>query len=94
MLSVTKNGVTICPVRRNEQGKDFSAADCPRLRAHLENEVEAVNETLASYETIKRFAILTSQFTPESGELTPTMKLRRRVIHSRYGAEIDGLYDS
>jgi long-subunit acyl-CoA synthetase (AMP-forming) len=70
-----------------------SAADCARLRAHLEAEVEAVNRTLASYETIKRFALLTAQFTPERGELTPTMKLRRRVIHQRFAGEIDGLYD-
>ena len=71
-----------------------SAASCPQLRAHLEAEVEKVNSTLASYETIKRFEILSAQFTPENGELTPTMKLRRRVIHKRYGGEIESLYDA
>ena len=70
-----------------------TAASCPKLRSYLEAEVENVNATLASYETIKRFEILTAQFTPESGELTPTMKLRRRVIHKRYAGEIDGLYE-
>ena len=70
-----------------------SAANCPQMHAHLEARVESVNQTLASYETIKRFVVIPSQFTPESGELTPTMKLRRRVIHKRYAGEIDGLYD-
>jgi long-subunit acyl-CoA synthetase (AMP-forming) len=71
-----------------------TAADCDQLRDHLEAEVEAVNKTLASYETIKRFTLLSTQFTPESGELTPTMKLRRRVIYKRYAGEIDGLYEA
>ncbi len=70
-----------------------AAAACPRFRAYLEGRIEEVNRALASYETIKRFAVLTTQFTPESGELTPTMKLRRRVIHERYAGEIDALYE-
>ncbi|MFQ5349902.1 MAG: AMP-binding protein, partial [Thermoanaerobaculia bacterium] len=72
---------------------EASAASCTRMHAHLEARVETVNKTLASYETIKRFVVIPSQFTPESGELTPTMKLRRRVIYERYAAEIDGLYE-
>jgi long-subunit acyl-CoA synthetase (AMP-forming) len=71
-----------------------TASTCPRMQAHLEAQVEDVNRTLASYETIKRFALLTGQFTPEGGELTPTMKLRRRVIHERYGTEIESLYEA
>ena len=71
-----------------------SAATCPQMQVYLEAQVAEVNQTLASYETIKRFVVIPSQFTPESGDLTPTMKLRRRVIYKRYGDEIDGLYDS
>ena len=70
------------------------ASACSRIRARLEAAVAEINSGLASYETIKRFAVLPVQFTPESGELTPTMKLRRRVIHQRFAGEIDGLYDA
>jgi long-subunit acyl-CoA synthetase (AMP-forming) len=76
-------------------GPDRPAADLaadPALRRHLEAELEKVNASLARYEQIKRFAILPEPFTVEGGELTPTMKLKRRVIHERYADEIAGLY--
>ncbi len=72
---------------------EASASTCPQVHAWLEAQFAAVNKTLASYETIKRFTVVPSQFTPETGELTPTMKLRRRVIHKRWAEAIDGLYD-
>jgi long-subunit acyl-CoA synthetase (AMP-forming) len=69
-----------------------AAAACPRLRAALERELEAVNARLARFETIKRFAILPRPLSIDAGELTPTLKLRRRVIYRRYAAEIEALY--
>ena len=68
------------------------AAVCDVFRAHLERAIETVNETLARYETIKKFAVLPHPFSIEGGELTPTMKMKRRVIHDRYAREIEGLY--
>jgi long-subunit acyl-CoA synthetase (AMP-forming) len=69
-----------------------TAACCPVFHRHLERQVERINATLAGFETIKKFAVLPSQFTPEGGELTPTMKLKRRVILQKYAAEIEELY--
>jgi len=69
-----------------------SAARCPLFRGALERQVEEVNTTLASYETIKRFALLPDQFSPDGGELTPTLKLKRRVITEKYAKEIEALY--
>src|SRR5436305_5238055 len=67
-------------------------AVCPVFHRHLEEQVEAVNATLARYETIKRFAILPAELSIAGGELTPTMKLKRRVIYQKYAREIEGLY--
>ncbi len=73
--------------------RDPAAASCCAVfRAYLERQVEAVNRSLASFETLKRFAVLPGQFSIEGGELTPTMKLKRRVIEERYAAEIEGLF--
>jgi long-subunit acyl-CoA synthetase (AMP-forming) len=69
-----------------------AAATCAVFRRHLERQVEEVNSTLASFETIKRFSILPGQFTIDGGELTPTMKLKRRVISEKYSAQIEALY--
>ena len=68
------------------------AAACPRFRAALERQVEEINSRLARFETIKRFAVLPGPLTVEAGELTPTLKLKRRVIHRNYADEIEALY--
>lgn len=64
----------------------------PAVRALIEERVALVNAKLARFEQIKRFAILDVHFTPESGEITPTEKLKRRVIAERYADIIEGLY--
>ena len=54
--------------------------------------VDRANARLARVEQIKRFAVLTSEWLPDSDELTPTMKLKRRPIAQKYAAQIDALY--
>jgi long-chain acyl-CoA synthetase len=54
--------------------------------------VSQANIGLANFETLKRFRVVADEWTQESGELTPSMKLKRRVITARYAAVIDALY--
>jgi long-chain acyl-CoA synthetase len=54
--------------------------------------VEEVNRGLASYETIKKFRLLPVEFAIESGELTPTLKLRRKAVNERFAREIEELF--
>ncbi len=54
--------------------------------------VREVNLSLANFETLKRFRVVPDEWTQESGELTPSMKLKRRVITARYSEAIDALY--
>ncbi len=69
------------------------AVACPRFRAFVDAQVDAVNGTLARYESVRKHTLLPNQLTVEDGELTPTMKLKRRVINQRYAAEIAALYE-
>jgi len=62
------------------------------VQALVEQAVETVNRGLSRYEQIKRFAIVSREFSPEEGEVTPTLKLKRRVIEERFADEIDRLY--
>jgi long-chain acyl-CoA synthetase len=55
--------------------------------------VREVNGTLANFETLKRFRVVAEEWTQETGELTPSMKLKRRVLTSRYATEIAELYE-
>ncbi len=54
--------------------------------------VREVNSSLANFESLKRFRVVAEEWTQESGELTPSMKLKRRVITAQYAAVIDALY--
>jgi long-chain acyl-CoA synthetase len=58
----------------------------------VQRAVDAANQRLARAEQVKRFAVLPVEWTAESEELTPTLKLRRRVIHAKYAERIDALY--
>ena len=49
--------------------------------------------SLANFETVKRFRVVAEEWAQETGELTPSMKLKRRVITERYAAVIDALYE-
>ena len=62
------------------------------MKAALQKDVDALNAKLASYETIKKFAILPTDFTEASGELTPSLKVKRKVVIEKYRAVIEGLY--
>ena len=64
----------------------------PRVQALYEAIVEEVNQNLARFEKLKRVLLVPDEFTAENGALTPTMKLRRRVIEERYRTQIDQLY--
>ncbi len=64
----------------------------PKVRAEFQAIVDKVNETLANYETIKRFRLVPEEWAVDSGELTPSMKLRRRIITQKYAREIAEFY--
>ena len=79
-----------------QQGIAFSSrADLianPAVQAQYHALVHSINEGLANFETIKRFHLVPDEWSMDSGELTPTLKLRRRVVAERYAAEIAAFY--
>jgi long-chain acyl-CoA synthetase len=64
----------------------------PDVQAKMEREVMGSLRHLASFEMPKKIALLTDDFTIESGELTPTMKVKRRVVEEKYRDKIEALY--
>jgi len=59
---------------------------------HIDECVEELNGDLAQVETIKKFTVLPDEWTQESGELTPTQKVKRRVINEKFADKIDAMY--
>jgi long-chain acyl-CoA synthetase len=64
----------------------------PKVQALYEGIVEGVNRNLARFEKLKRVLLISDEFSAENGALTPTLKLRRRVVEERYRPQIDELY--
>jgi long-chain acyl-CoA synthetase len=64
----------------------------PRILDLIQRQVDSVTEDLARYERVKRVALLEQEMTIEGGELTPTLKVKRRVIDEKYKNVIDKLY--
>ena len=64
----------------------------PKVQALYEEIVEGINGNLARFEKLKRVLLVADEFTADNGALTPTMKLRRKVIEERYRRQIDDLY--
>ncbi|MBF0120476.1 MAG: long-chain fatty acid--CoA ligase [Desulfobacterales bacterium] len=59
----------------------------------IEEHVSEKNNSLAKYETIKRFQVIKNEFSQEGGELTPSLKVKRKVVHNKYKEIIDSMYE-
>ena len=93
LLTLDPEKVPLVAARAGSSATDpASAARDEAFRAYLERELEMVNAKLARVQTVKRFAILERELSVEGGELTPTMKLRRKVIQEKYAEVIEGMY--
>jgi long-chain acyl-CoA synthetase len=64
----------------------------PKVLEFLEKHVQELCRELSQYEKVKKIALLEHELTPESGELTPTLKFKRRVILDKFKDVIEGLY--
>jgi long-chain acyl-CoA synthetase len=66
--------------------------DHPQINSAIQVAIDSANETLARVEQVKKFKILPVPFGIDSGELTPTMKIKRKVVTQKYATEIDAMY--
>ncbi len=64
----------------------------PKVIQKIQEEVDKANENLAQFEKVKKFALLSKEWTIDSGELTPSLKMKRRVVMENYKKEIESLY--
>jgi len=64
----------------------------PKVLERYQKEIDKLNEGLGRHEQIKKFALTPDEWTTETGELSPTLKLRRRIVKEKYRKEFDSLY--
>ena len=86
----------IAPLMAQQLGIEFTdladLAEKPEIRAIVQQAVDAANERLSRPEQVKSFELLGVEWTAESEELTPTLKLKRRVVNTKYSDVVDRLY--
>ena len=76
-----------------EQGKDLKTNESliadTAARRYVKSEIDSLSKDLADFEKIKRIALIDHAFTQEGGELTPTLKVKRRVVAEKYGSLLE-----
>ena len=88
----------VAPVMAEKMGLEFTdLADLssrPEIRALVQEAVDRANEKLSRPEQVKAFELLAHEWTAESEELTPSLKLKRRVVNRKYADLVDRLYEA
>ncbi|RYZ83277.1 MAG: long-chain fatty acid--CoA ligase, partial [Proteobacteria bacterium] len=93
LLSLNLDAVEKYAVEQDISYKDTSELlQHPKVKELAKQAVAEANSHLASFESIKNFAILPREFTVESGELTPSLKVKRKVVDKNYADIIESLY--
>ena len=64
----------------------------PEVNTRYQKEVNEINKTLSQHENIKRFRLVTDEWSPATGELSPTLKLKRKIIQEKYKNILDEIY--
>jgi long-subunit acyl-CoA synthetase (AMP-forming) len=82
----------VASLAQSEAWTPEQAAECARFKSYLQREIDEVNRRLARVQSVKKFAILPGELSVDGGELTPTMKVKRKVVSQKYAAVIDQLY--
>jgi long-chain acyl-CoA synthetase len=82
--------------QRNSKADGASVGDLATdtdLVAEVDTAVEKANKQVSSAESIRKFRILPVDFTEDTGELTPTMKVKRNVVAEKFASDIEAIYD-
>jgi long-subunit acyl-CoA synthetase (AMP-forming) len=93
LLTLNADRVPVDALACGSQASDpESAARDEKFLQFLQRQIDAVNARLARVQAVKKFKVIPREFTVEGGELTPTMKVKRKVVAEKYKSEIDQLY--
>ncbi len=94
LITLSAEDIVKWAERNGIQEKDsVLLAKNPKVEAMMRERVGEINRQLASFEQVKKFVLLGTDFTQETGELTPTLKVKRKVVLKKYGSLLDALYE-
>ncbi len=95
LLTMDRDNLAKWATRHGLADKDYSElTQTPELRKTIERFMASANAKLERWETVKKFAILPSEFSVDDGGVTPNMKIRRRVVAERFADIVESLYET
>jgi long-chain acyl-CoA synthetase len=95
LVTLAEDAVKPWAAQHGLDGKSMAElAVAPEVVALIQKAVDDLNATLPSYETIKKFTILPRDFDQESGEMTPTLKVKRKFVTEKYRELLDRMYEA
>ena len=81
-----------CEKQKIEFTNNTELINIPKVKKFFEKEINKLNLNLGSFEQIRKFQLVCDEWTPQSGELSPTLKLKRRIIHKKYQDIIEKMF--
>jgi len=95
LITLDPDAITVWAEQNDLAGASYEElTSSPQVRALIDTHIDELNSRLERWETIKRFAILPEDLTVEAGDLTPSLKVKRRVVERKYMDVLDSMYDS
>lgn len=82
-----------CKIHQIDYSTDEEMIKLPSVLEKFDKELDELNTTFAQYQKVKKFELLSKEWSIESGELTPTLKLKRKIVKEKYQLIIDGIYE-
>jgi long-chain acyl-CoA synthetase len=92
LVTIDSDAFGLWAERSGKAGGLRRLTDDPDLRAEIQSAVDEANRTVSQAEAIRKFAILADEWTEEGGQLTPSLKLRRAVVMTQVGRQVEDLY--
>ena len=94
LITLSADEIFAWASKRGIRDMDFQALSrLPQVKELVHERVALINKRLASFEQVKKFVLLDTEFSRETGELTPTLKVRRQIVIEKFGALLDALYE-
>jgi long-chain acyl-CoA synthetase len=93
LVALDPDAIKVWAAANEMEGASFGdVARSPKMRATIESFIDQLNAGLGKWETIKKFEIIDRELTVEEGDLTPSLKLKRRAVETRYRSTLDSFY--
>ena len=94
LVSLDPDALKAFASEHNLSGDYATQSQAPEVRAQIQTDIDKLNEGLNRWETIKKFEILPQDLSVEEGDLTPSLKVKRKVVEKKYADTLDRMYAS